>query len=235
MRVLHALEDIVDSGAVGTVARVADRVGTHPNGVRRHLEALAAAGLVATVDDTVDEEAIPVAEKAAPGRRRGSRRGRPSVRYAVTAAGWAATAGTRAPISADYLGMTAAFADHLAWRSSFPATEAREVGLSWGRALARGRDDARAGEPRPTDAGEAARDRVVDLLQTLGFSPRRRTGSLVALRTCPLLDAARTRPDVLCQVHLGLVRGASAAYGGRGEGGQLTPFAEPGACLLELP
>ena len=59
-------------------------------------------------------------------------------------------------------------------------------------------------------------------------------GLEVRLRTCPLLEAARRHPEVVCEVHAGLVEGADAAYGGTGTGVDLRPFAVPGACLLAL-
>ena len=83
--------------------------------------------------------------------------------------------------------------------------------------------------------------RVVGLLDRLGFSPEveptREPGSgpLVLLRTCPLLDAARRHPEVVCQVHLGLVAGALEADDHSAEGLGLRPFARPGACELALP
>ncbi len=54
------------------------------------------------------------------------------------------------------------------------------------------------------------------------------------LRTCPLLDAARRHPEVVCQVHLGLVDGALAAHEVTAPGARLEPFARPGACVLTL-
>jgi predicted ArsR family transcriptional regulator len=50
-----------------------------------------------------------------------------------------------------------------------------------------------------------------------------------------LLEAAHKYPEVVCGVHLGIVRGALAQYGADSEGTALLPFAEPGACLLHLP
>ena len=55
------------------------------------------------------------------------------------------------------------------------------------------------------------------------------------LRTCPLLDAAKRHPEVVCQVHLGLVAGALEADDHSAEGLGLRPFARPGACELALP
>ena len=88
------------------------------------------------------------------------------------------------------------------------------------------------------------RRQVLTLLDRLGFSPRMRSvpgaeatddTREVELRTCPLLDAARRHPEVVCQVHAGLVSGADAAYGGSGEGVRLVPFASRGACHLTMP
>ncbi len=76
---------------------------------------------------------------------------------------------------------------------------------------------------------------MVELFDRLGFAPE--TGprsTTVRLRRCPLLDAARANPEVVCNVHLGIVRGALAALGGEPEPSSLEAFAEPGACRLNL-
>jgi predicted ArsR family transcriptional regulator len=76
---------------------------------------------------------------------------------------------------------------------------------------------------------------VVGLLDELGFAPEADSrAATVALRRCPLLDAAREHPQVVCQVHLGIVRGALEHHGGDPEPTDLIPFAEPGACRLHL-
>jgi predicted ArsR family transcriptional regulator len=209
--VLRALTEGVDRGEPGTAAHVAALVGAHPNGVRRHLEALVEDGM-----------ATPTAPQ--PTSTAGRGRGRPSTSYAVTPSGRAGLAAATAPISGEYLGMAAAFATDLAERSETPADQALTIGRSWGRSLA---------AQRP--ATQPPKEQLVTLLDGLGFSPLRRPDGDVALRTCPLLEAARANPEVLCHVHLGLVQGASAAYGGADAGGELHAFAEPGACVLRLP
>lgn len=141
--------------------------------------------------------------------------GRPSRRYGCTPAGRAALA-TEDDLAEEYLALAAAFAEQLAVASVDPAPVARAVGRGWGERLAVGSGDA------------------LDVLDRLGFSPRPRE-NVVELRTCPLLEAATAHPEVVCEVHLGLVHGVDAALGGPGTGGSLTPFAEPGACLLRLP
>ncbi|MGH3560252.1 MAG: hypothetical protein ACRDTN_00160 [Mycobacterium sp.] len=72
-------------------------------------------------------------------------------------------------------------------------------------------------------------------MEEIGFAPSSEpAGKPIALRRCPLLDAARRYPDVVCRVHLGIVRGALEAFGGEPADGDLIPFAEPGSCRLEL-
>lgn len=59
-------------------------------------------------------------------------------------------------------------------------------------------------------------------------------GLTLRFERCPVLDLARRHPEVVCSVHLGLLRGA---LGGTldVDAIELQPFAEPGACILRLP
>jgi predicted ArsR family transcriptional regulator len=145
-------------------------------------------------------------------------RGRPAWLYAPTAAD---------PEVSEYAALAAVLATAVARSSASPGVAARLAGEEWGRDLARDRGTS-PGSP------EEARERVVRLLEDLGFGPQAEPGVL-RLTSCPLLDAARRRPEVVCAVHLGLVRGALAEHGADPAGTGLTPFAEPGACLLTLP
>ena len=145
-------------------------------------------------------------------------RGRPS---------WLYAAASRPPASPEYAGLATALAMQIARTSEHPREEALEAGATWGAQLAERL-------PAPSTPA-AARRSVVELLGTLGFDPEadaQRTH--VRLRQCPLLEAAMEQPDVVCSVHLGLVRGALETW--RTSTGQtsLVPFAEPGACLLHL-
>jgi predicted ArsR family transcriptional regulator len=146
-------------------------------------------------------------------------RGRPPWLYA-------AAAGCQEPDPRvrDYAGLAAALAGHVARTSTDPGGDAVTAGLEWGRELA-----------VAAPAGDSPRHRVVRLLDSLGFAcdpdPEATT---VALRQCPLLDAARRHPGVVCGVHLGVVRGALDVLGGDPERTALLPFSEPGACRLLL-
>ncbi|NLT56142.1 MAG: MarR family transcriptional regulator [Actinomycetales bacterium] len=205
-------------GAV-TVPQLAAAVGLHTNTVREHLEALVARGLIR--------------------RERGEAhgRGRPAWRYVPEP-------GTpeRDRVLRDYVTLTRVLADQLAAVSRDPAADAVRAGEGWGRLLA---DEhrlaaSRAGED-PTGQGaeepelELVWPVVVEMLAELGFSPGvdPATGEVVLLR-CPFVDAARPRPEVICGVHLGIVRGVLAGLGAGSAVVELQPFTSEGTCRLVL-
>lgn len=148
-------------------------------------------------------------------------RGRPAWLYEVTEV---------APETSEYAGLAAALAAAIARTSDAPGAAATAAGEEWGHQLARDRGAA------PTSPQEA-RTQVVHLLEDLGFEPRTTPGSPaeVRLTRCPLLEAAHRNPEVVCGVHLGIVRGALAEYGADPSGSGLEPFSEPGACRLVVP
>lgn len=129
----------------------------------------------------------------------------------------------------EYAGLAAALASTIHRTSRDPRADAAEAGEQWGRELAGDRE-------RPTGSGDAAaRHEVVTLLDEIGFAPESDAEDTTArLTRCPLLDTARRYPDVVCAVHLGIVRGALAEYGADPSQAALHPFAEPGACRLHL-
>lgn len=198
-RVADALSAL---GPRATLSVLADHLGGHPNATRQHLEALVDAGLV-------------VAAPLPP-----SGRGRPAQGFTLTASGRRALTGDAARTA--YVELAGAIA---AWLTvnGHPATEALEIGRTWGATRASDR-----GNP----LGWAA---MIDLLDELGFTPEGDDPDQPAadgvetlrLRSCPMLESAREHPDVICRVHQGLVEGALG-----GADVTLLPFAEPGACVL---
>jgi predicted ArsR family transcriptional regulator len=219
-RLLHVIAARPGS-ALPTVGELAEAVGGHPNTTRHHLRVLVTAGLV---------REVPMPPTGG--------RGRPATQYAVTPKG----RGTLLRVDSspgggaaqEYVALAAAFAGRLAERDGDPGDDARAIGRAWGAGLAA----RQAADVADDLAGEG---RVVDLLDRVGFSPDTvpgpgpGSGTTVLLRTCPLLDAARRHPDVVCQVHLGLVAGALEAQDESSDGLRLVPFARPGACELVLP
>jgi predicted ArsR family transcriptional regulator len=200
------LERLQRSTGPRTVAGLAEELGVHPNTAREHLDALVAQGLAT-------RQSSPAAG-----------RGRPAWRYSADVELLEPDPRVR-----DYAGLATALAGHLARHAADPAAEGLAAGREWGAALAGNSP----GRQPPGEAG--ARHRVVTLLDDLGFAPESdAAATTVALRRCPLLDAARQHPEVVCQVHLGIVRGALDRLGGDPEPTALLPFAEPGACRLHL-
>lgn len=149
-------------------------------------------------------------------------RGRPATLYRVSAADPAVAV-------RDYAGLATALAGHLARTSAAPERDAQAAGIEWGRELI-DEDSQAGGDPRQT---------VLDVLTRLGFAPDDEgtpSAGGIALRRCPLLEAARRYPTIVCQVHLGIVEGMLERLGApSGQGLDLIPFAEPGACRLFLP
>lgn len=126
----------------------------------------------------------------------------------------------------DYVGLATALAGQIVGTRTNPEADALAAGEAWGRTLTEG---------IPASGPAQARRSVIGLLAELGFDPEADArATTVRLRRCPLLDAARAHPDVVCPVHLGIVRGALAALGGDPERATLLPFSEPGACRLHL-
>jgi predicted ArsR family transcriptional regulator len=200
------LERLQRSTGPRSVAALAEELGVHPNTAREHLDALVEQGLAT-------RERFPAAG-----------RGRPAWGYSADADRLEPDPRVR-----DYAGLATALAGHLTRQARDPAAEGLAAGREWGASLVESHPDLR----RPDDA--SARHRVVALLDELGFAPEADVAATtVALRRCPLLDAARKYPEVVCQVHLGIVRGALDRLGGDPEPTALLPFAEPGACRLHL-
>ncbi len=150
-----------------------------------------------------------------------SGRGRPAWLYEATDA--AAGAGS------EYAGLAATLAAHIHRTSDNPGQDAVLAGQAWGHSLART-------SGAPEGSGEvAARRKIVAILDGVGFAPEADDRATTArLTRCPLLDAAKEFPDVVCGVHLGIVRGALDEYGANSRRTDLAPFSEPGACRLEL-
>jgi predicted ArsR family transcriptional regulator len=200
------LETLQRSTRPRTIAGLAEEVGVHPNTAREHLDGLVAQGLAT--------------REQAPAQGRG----RPAWQYTA-----AADLLEPDPRVRDYAGLAAALAGHLARTSADPSAEGLAAGREWGATLVGDRPT------RTPPLGATPRHRVVELLDELGFAPDADpAATTVALRRCPLLDAARQHPQVVCQVHLGIVRGALERHGGDPGPTALLPFAEPGACRLHL-
>ncbi len=173
--------------------------------------------------NTVREHLDALVERGLAARERGpvAGRGRPAWTYSPAAQH------EPDPRVREYAGLAIALAGHIERTSADPVEDALAAGRAWGLEVA-------AGQPKPGSA-VAARRRVVDLLDRMGFQPEADERALrLSLHRCPLLDAATRSPGVICSVHLGMARGVLEALGADTLHTRLDPFAEPGACRLVL-
>lgn len=195
-----------EAGAPMGVGEVAARVGLHSNTTRFHLDALVENGLV---DRATEDREQP---------------GRPRVLYAVRPG--AARVGRRS-----YRLLAEILTSYIAAEVAQPARAALRAGQAWGRFL--------ADRPRPfrrVDAGTATKE-LVDALAGIGFVSEADTAGRqrrVLLRHCPFRETAEEHREVVCSVHLGLMRGLLAAIDAPIEAERLDPFVEPTLCVAHL-
>ena len=188
------------------VGEVAGRVGLHPNTTRFHLDGLVEAGLAVRASE--DRE-VP---------------GRPRTLYTATPRG--AAGGRRS-----YRLLAEILTSYLAGQAKQPAQAALKAGEAWGRFL--------ADRPAPfqrVDAATATRQ-LVATLDDIGFAPEAVTAGRkrqVLLHHCPFQEAAEQHRDVVCSIHLGLMRGLLDELDAPLEAQRLDPFVEPTLCVTHL-
>lgn len=108
------------------------------------------------------------------------------------------------------------------------ASRAESAGRAWGSRLS-----ARDAAETKTDS----LDRLVMLLDELGFAPVAPSGSdpaTIELTHCPFLELVEIGPGLVCQIHLGLMRGALDAWSATLTADRLVPFAAADRCLAHL-
>ena len=194
-----------DSGPLD-VREVARRTGLHPNTARFHLDALAEAGLAARETE----------DRGTPGR--------PRIGYRAIADG---PGGRR-----QYRLLSVMLASLIAGTMPDPAAAAEAAGREWGAYLAE--------KPPPFQrpSADEAVAKLAGIMRELGFEPRTGPGGdgeyRLELRQCPFLEVAREHRDVICALHLGLMRGAVDVMRAPVTADGLEPFAEPGLCVARL-
>ncbi|NKQ52441.1 helix-turn-helix domain-containing protein [Amycolatopsis sp. K13G38] len=188
------------------VQDIAEQVGLHPNTARFHLDGLVDAGLA---ERRTEERSQP---------------GRPRTVYAATAAD--APAGQRSyRLLAEML--TSLVADTM----PEPGKAAETAGEAWGRYLAE-----RPAPSQRVDAAEAVR-RLSTVLADAGFAPDEVADAdrpVIRLRHCPFREVAEQHRDVVCSLHLGLMRGVLDEVRAPLKADRLEPFVEPSLCLAHL-
>jgi predicted ArsR family transcriptional regulator len=187
------------------VSDIAAQVGLHPNTTRFHLDGLVEQGLA---QRETEQREVP---------------GRPRSLYTATAS--SPRAGRRsyrllAEILTSYLAQT-----------KEPGKAAIRAGEAWGRFLTE-----RPAPFRRVDAAAATRQ-LVDTLDDIGFAPEAVTAGRerqILLHHCPFRETAEQHHEVVCAVHLGLMRGMLAELDAPLDAKRLDPFVEPNVCIARL-
>ncbi|HZO69317.1 MAG TPA: helix-turn-helix domain-containing protein [Kribbellaceae bacterium] len=112
-----------------------------------------------------------------------------------------------------------------------PSSRAVEAGRAWGR-----HQVSSSGDGGASGTGDSV-DRLITLLDGLGFAPERREDddqAQIGLRHCPFLELAANRSEIVCPVHLGLMQGAMDAWHSTITVDRLDAFVEPDLCLAHL-
>ncbi|MDQ2815512.1 MAG: helix-turn-helix domain-containing protein [Actinomycetota bacterium] len=188
------------------VREVAQRMGLHPNTARFHLEALVEAGLA--VRETEDRETP----------------GRPRIGYRAVADG---PAGRRR-----YRLLAEMLTSLIAGTMPEPGSAAEEAGREWGAFLTE--------QPPPYQrlTAEEAVTKLTAIMEELGFAPQAEVDDggkyRLRLRQCPFREVAQQHRDVICSLHLGLLRGALARMRAPLTADRLEPFVEPSLCVASL-
>ncbi|WP_248844071.1 helix-turn-helix transcriptional regulator [Streptomyces hirsutus] len=190
------------------VSEVAERVGVHANTARFHLDSLVTHG---AVERTLEASSGPGRPRAVyaprPGMDRGGRR--------------------------EYQLLARMLLSRLASTGSGAEAAAVEAGRAWGRHLIE------SAPPFHTVTDREAVDRLVGLLVDLGFEPATTeepgdVPDLIRLRHCPFLELAEEYRQIVCPLHLGMMKGALAELRAPVDAGRLEPFAEPDVCHAHL-
>lgn len=192
-------------------AALADRLELHINTVRTHLNVLEEAGLVEAVIEQCD------------------RPGRPRLLYRAVADDQ-----QPAPVTDDrgYRFLASILASYLGATFEDSSAVAEQAGQAWGGFV--------IDKPPPFTKLDPAGavDRLVAMLDEFGFAPEvdghDPANPRLVLRRCPFLDVARDHQDVVCSIHLGLMRGALDELGVDVQARDLIPWAQPDACVSHL-
>jgi len=195
-----------EAGEPVGVQDMATQTGLHVNTARFHLDALVDAGLV---ERQIEERTQP---------------GRPRVVFTAAPAASPALQPNYRLLAEMLTGLIA---------NILPESEqtAVETGESWGRYLA----------PRPAplqrvDALEGIL-RLSTVLADAGFAPAQMSdfpAPVIGLRHCPFREIAVEHPELVCSLHLGLIRGVLREVRAPLTAERLEPFVEPSLCLAHL-
>lgn len=192
-------------GAV-TVQHISERTGLHPNTARFHLDGLVDAGFAEREHEN----------RVTPGR--------PRMVYHAAAT-------NVDPDLRSYRLLSEMLTSLVADMMPQPEQAAINAGKEWGRYL--------ADSPAPSQRVDThdALSRLSTVLAEVGFAPGAvgdQTKPVIPLRHCPFREIAKQNHEVVCSLHLGLMRGVLAEVRAPLKADQLEPFVGPSLCLAHL-
>ena len=202
----HIIQILRDAKEPLSVVQVAEMVGIHANTARFHLESLVDAGMA-----TREAEA-----STQPGRRR--------ILYSGTLPNQTHERAQGYRLLSEILTSTIA--------AKFPEAgkEMYDVGLQWGSYL--------TSRPAPFEVLEEDEigRRVMDKLDALWFAPELKKSPRphLLLHNCPFLETAKTAPDVVCRLHVGMINGSLAELRSTQRVVELDPMLAPHTCRAWL-
>ncbi|WP_425956592.1 helix-turn-helix transcriptional regulator [Xylanimonas sp. McL0601] len=184
-----------------TVQELAAALGLHQNSVRFHLARLVRHGLV------TERQASPTGP------------GRPSLVYT-------AVDSTTATRPSGFQLLASALSEHIVRAFPEPSELALEAGREQGRTMV-------SRDPGAPPAGaEEGKQLLTALMRDQGFDPEWDADDRrLWLRTCPFRPVSDEQPDIVCRLHLGLMRGALDAAGAPLEVTSLDRAPAPHPCL----
>ncbi|MPZ84713.1 MAG: helix-turn-helix domain-containing protein [Actinophytocola sp.] len=188
------------------VQEIADRMSLHANTARFHLDGLVDAGLAQRA----------VEERGQPGRPRMVYRAEPA---------------DVPPGRRSYRLLTEMLTTLVVDVLPQPEQAAVRAGEAWGHYL--------ADRPAPlqkVDADDGIR-RLSTVLADAGFAPGAvldADAPVIPLHHCPFREIAEQHSEVVCSLHLGLMRGVLAEVRAPITATRLDPFVEPSLCLAHL-
>jgi predicted ArsR family transcriptional regulator len=205
---LRLLDALRTSDGPLDVRELAAACGLHVTTVRFHLDVLTDAGLVTS--------------------RAGQSgmRGRPRRLY---------TPASRAVAAGGHTGyelLSAILAAHWAGNRKERAQRAEQAGWAWA--------GPREPTPAPTVAAGTLAEAAVHVnavFAELGFDPeldRDGENMQIRLHACPFRAVAETHPEVVCSIHLGLLRRTLADVDAPPAAVTLQPFVQPHLCLAQI-
>ena len=96
----------------------------------------------------------------------------------------------------------------------------------------------RAGRPRKRALSiTEAVDEVAGLFDEMGFEPdvvHSGDEAQIRLRHCPFRSVAAAHPEIVCSMHLGIIRRVLSDVGAPDVPARLEPFVEPSLCIAHV-